>query len=100
MAKKSTNLNTNTVEADPKVLAAVDVAHKKTVAYVNQPVATSTQELSGARSRLVDSPIADHVQQVQTAAVTTALTGTQYAGLPVLSVAAPFSRSASFPAGR
>ena len=36
---------------------------------------------------------------MQTEAVTAALAGTQYATLPVLSIAAPFSRTAVFPQG-
>jgi 2',3'-cyclic-nucleotide 2'-phosphodiesterase/3'-nucleotidase len=73
--------------------------HDKTVAYVNQPVAQSTEELSAATSRYEDTAILDYIQQVQTETVTTALEGTPQAGLPVLSVAAPFSRTAVFPAG-
>ncbi|MFI5933133.1 bifunctional metallophosphatase/5'-nucleotidase [Actinoplanes sp. NPDC051494] len=98
-AKKSATLNTNTVTADAKVLAAVRSQHAKTVTYVNQVVATSTEELSAAESRYKDTPILDYINKVQTDTVTTALTGTPYASLPVLSIAAPFSRTAVFPQG-
>jgi len=98
-AKAATTLNTNTVEADPKVLAAVRSQHDKTVAYVNRVVARSTEELSAATSRYVDTPILDYINKVQTDTVAAALAGTSYAGLPVLSIAAPFSRTALFPAG-
>ncbi|MDR7321881.1 MULTISPECIES: bifunctional metallophosphatase/5'-nucleotidase [Catenuloplanes] len=91
----SVTLNTNTVEADPVVLAAVREQHRTTVAYVNQVVATSTEELSAAESRYRDTPIIDFINHVQTETVTAAL-GT---ALPVLSIAAPFSRTAVFPAG-
>ena len=57
-------------------------------------------ELSAAESRYKDTPILDFINHVQTEAVTAALAGTAYAGLPVLSIAAPFSRTAVFPAGR
>ncbi|MDG4810179.1 5'-nucleotidase C-terminal domain-containing protein [Micromonospora sp. WMMD1120] len=97
--KSATMLNTNTVVEDPKVLAAVRAQHTKTVAYVNQVVATSTVELSAAESRYRDTPILDFINHVQTAVVGAALTGTAYADLPVLSIAAPFSRTAVFPAG-
>ncbi|TCC00234.1 bifunctional metallophosphatase/5'-nucleotidase [Micromonospora zingiberis] len=97
--KGATLLNTNTVVEDPKVLAAVRKQHEKTVAYVNQVVARSTEELSAATSRYQDTPILDFINHVQTEAVTTALAGGEYADLPVLSIAAPFSRSAVFPAG-
>ncbi|MFF5227518.1 bifunctional metallophosphatase/5'-nucleotidase [Dactylosporangium sp. NPDC000521] len=94
-SKASTSLNTNTVEADPKVVAAVRAQHNKTVAYVNQVVATSTETLSAAESRYKDTPILDYINKVQTDTVVAAL-GT---ALPVLSIAAPFSRTAVFPAG-
>jgi 2',3'-cyclic-nucleotide 2'-phosphodiesterase/3'-nucleotidase len=99
-AKKATTLNTNTVEADPKVLAVVRSQHAKTVAYVNQVVATSTAELSAATSRYEDTPILDYINKVQTDTVVAAMAGTEYASLPVLSIAAPFSRTALFPAGQ
>ncbi|MEW2432543.1 5'-nucleotidase C-terminal domain-containing protein [Micromonospora sp. NPDC047644] len=97
--KAATMLNTNTVVEDPKVLAAVRAQHQKTVAYVNQVVARSTVELSAAQSRYKDTPILDFINHVQTEVVGAALAGTAYADLPVLSIAAPFSRTAVFPAG-
>lgn len=97
--KKSATLNTNTVAEDPKVLAAVRKQHVKTVTYVNQVVAQSTETLSAAESRYKDTPILDYINKVQTDTVTAALVSTEYATLPVLSIAAPFSRSAVFPAG-
>jgi 2',3'-cyclic-nucleotide 2'-phosphodiesterase/3'-nucleotidase len=98
--KKSDLLNTNTVSEDPAVLAAVRAQHAKTVAYVNQVVGTSTAELSAAQSRYLDTPILDFINRVQTDTVTAALAGTEYATLPVLSIAAPFSRTAVFPQGQ
>ncbi|KAB1137413.1 bifunctional metallophosphatase/5'-nucleotidase [Micromonospora sp. DT46] len=97
--KSAALLNTNTVVEDPKVLAAVRAQHQKTVAYVNQVVARSTVELSAAESRYRDTPILDFINHVQTEVVGEALAGTAYADLPVLSIAAPFSRTAVFPAG-
>ncbi|MFY1593882.1 bifunctional metallophosphatase/5'-nucleotidase [Micromonospora sp. WMMD737] len=97
--KAAALLNTNTVVEDPKVLAAVRAQHQKTVAYVNQVVARSTVELSAAESRYRDTPILDFINHVQTEVVGQALAGTAYADLPVLSIAAPFSRTAVFPAG-
>ncbi|RKN40690.1 bifunctional metallophosphatase/5'-nucleotidase [Micromonospora endolithica] len=97
--KRATTLNTNTVVEDPAVLAAVRGQHAKTVAYVNQVVARSTVELSAAESRYRDTPILDFINHVQTEVVRTALAGTGYGDLPVLSIAAPFSRTAVFPAG-
>jgi 2',3'-cyclic-nucleotide 2'-phosphodiesterase/3'-nucleotidase len=99
LSKKSATLNTNTVTEDPDVLRVVRRQHEKTVAYVNQVVAQSVVELSAAESRFKDTPILDFINQVQTETVTAALAGTEYAGLPVLSIAAPFSRTAVFPQG-
>ncbi len=98
--KRATTLNTNTVPEDPRVLAAVRAQHATTVAYVNQVVATSVTDLSAAESRYRDTPILDFINHVQTETVTAALAGTEHAALPVLSIAAPFSRTALFPAGQ
>ncbi|MET8367921.1 5'-nucleotidase C-terminal domain-containing protein [Micromonospora sp. NPDC005194] len=97
--KAATMLNTNTVSEDPKVLAAVRAQHQKTIAYVNQVVAQATVEMSTVESRYKDTPILDFINHVQAETVTKALAGTQYASLPVLSQASPFSRTAVFPAG-
>ncbi|TDC41170.1 5'-nucleotidase C-terminal domain-containing protein [Micromonospora sp. KC213] len=99
VAKRASMLNTNTVVEDPAVLAAVRGQHAKTVDYVNTVVAQSSQELSAAASRYRDTPILDFINHVQTEVVTKALAGTAYASLPVLSIAAPFSRTAIFPQG-
>lgn len=81
------------------VVAATDAAHQATVKYVNQVVAQSTEELPATKSRYEDTAILDYIQMVQTKTVADALKGTQYEGLPVLSIAAPFSRDAVFPKG-
>jgi 2',3'-cyclic-nucleotide 2'-phosphodiesterase/3'-nucleotidase len=99
VSKGATMLNTNTVVEDPAVLAAVRGQHTKTVDYVNKVVAQSSVELSAAESRYKDTPILDFINHVQTEVVGKALAGTAYAGLPVLSIAAPFSRTAVFPQG-
>ena len=54
--------------------------------------------MSAARAPVEDVPIIDFVNYVQADAVKQGLTGAD-AALPVLSIAAPFNRSASFPAG-
>ncbi|MEH0846103.1 5'-nucleotidase C-terminal domain-containing protein [Micromonospora sp. CPCC 205711] len=99
VTKGATMLNTNTVVEDPAVLAAVRGQHSKTVDYVNTVVAQSSEELSAAESRYKDTPILDFINHVQTEVVTKALASTSYATLPVLSIAAPFSRTAVFPQG-
>lgn len=90
-------LNSNTVHADPDVLAAVQEQHEIVVSYVNSVIGSSTQELLAARAVVEDTPIIDFVNYVQADAVKAGLTGDD-AALPVLSIAAPFNRSASFPA--
>ncbi|TYP87607.1 bifunctional metallophosphatase/5'-nucleotidase [Blastococcus xanthinilyticus] len=92
-------LSTAGVPESPEVLAATAEAHATTVEYVNQVVATSAEELSARTSRYEDTAILDFIQDVQTDTVDAALEGTDRADLPVLSIAAPFSRDAVFPAG-
>ena len=73
--------------------------HEKVVAYVNSPIGTSAQAMSAARAPVEDVPIIDFVNYVQADAVKQGLTGAD-ASLPVLSIAAPFNRQASFPPGQ
>ncbi|WP_214104534.1 bifunctional metallophosphatase/5'-nucleotidase [Acrocarpospora catenulata] len=97
--KSSTTLNTNTVAEDPKIVKLMKEQHDKTVAYVNQVIAQSKEQLSATESPYKDTPILDYIQKVQTDVVSQAIAGTADASLPVLSIAAPFSRTAVFPAG-
>ncbi|WP_449060921.1 bifunctional metallophosphatase/5'-nucleotidase [Planomonospora algeriensis] len=97
--KSSTLLNTNAVAEDPKIVALMKEQHDTTVKYVNTVVAQSREQLSAAESPYKDTPILDYIQKVQTETVAKALEGTADAALPVLSISAPFSRSAVFPAG-
>ena len=92
-------LNSNTVSGDEAVLAAVREQHGTVVNYVNSPIGTSAVALSAARAVVEDVPIIDFVQHVQADAVKAGLTGADTA-LPVLSIAAPFNRQASFPVGQ
>lgn len=93
-------LNTNTVEQDPEITNLLEDEHRKVVAYVNQVVGTSLAAMSAAEAPYKDTPIIDFINLVQAETVKTALAGTQYASLPVLSQAACFSRTASIPAGQ
>jgi 2',3'-cyclic-nucleotide 2'-phosphodiesterase/3'-nucleotidase len=95
----ATAIRTKDYPESAKILDLVAAQHRTTVDYVNQVVATSTQELSAATSRYEDTPIIDFIQQVQTDTVAAALESTPYGDLPLLSIAAPFSRTAVFPAG-
>jgi 2',3'-cyclic-nucleotide 2'-phosphodiesterase / 3'-nucleotidase len=92
----STTKNTNTVPEDPRIVSLLTAQHDKTVAYVNQPVAQSTTQMPATESRYKDTAILDYIQAVQTSVVSSAVGGDR----PVLSIAAPFSRTAVFPAGQ
>src|SRR6478672_2146262 len=91
-------LNSNTAAEDPKVAAAVRRQHDTVVSYVNAVVGESKEEMSAARAVVEDVPIIDFVNYVQADAVKAGL-APETAALPVLSIAAPFNRAASFPAG-
>lgn len=97
---KSLTVNTNTVADDPAIVRVVQAQHEAVVAYVNTPVATSTEVLSAAESCWKDTAILDYVHHVQTDTVVKAVAGTPEASLPVISLAAPFNRAATFPAGQ
>ncbi len=94
----STTLPTNTADADPDVAAAVQEQHDTVIEYVNSVVGTSTVAMSAARAVVEDTPIIDFINYVQALTVKAALTGSD-ADLPMLSIAAPFNRGASFPQG-
>jgi 2',3'-cyclic-nucleotide 2'-phosphodiesterase/3'-nucleotidase len=70
------------------------------VDYVNTPVARSVTALPAATSRYEDTAIIDFINQVQTETVESGLEGTPSAGIPVVSQASPFSRTALFPEGQ
>ncbi|MDR2998740.1 MAG: 5'-nucleotidase C-terminal domain-containing protein [Microbacterium sp.] len=99
VSKKATNLLTSTVEDDPALVAVVKAQHDTVVGYVNKVVATSTEELSAAESCWKDTAILDYVNKVQVDTVAKAIAGTAEAALPIISIAAPFNRAATFPAG-
>ena len=98
VASGSQLLNSNTAVEDPRVAAAVRDQHDVVIGYVNSVIGTSSDALSAARAVVEDVPIIDFVNYVQADAVKAGLTGAD-AALPVLSIAAPFNRQASFPAG-
>ena len=95
----STNINTKDAKEDPAILKLLKPEHDTVVNWVNTPIGTSTQAMDSSESRYKDTPIIDLINQVQTDAVKTALAGTSESKLPVVSIAAPFSRTSSFPSG-
>ncbi|MCQ1957386.1 5'-nucleotidase C-terminal domain-containing protein [Arthrobacter sp. zg-Y826] len=92
-------LNANTVEADPVVSKLVAEQHQRVIDYVNTPVGNATESMPAEESRYRDTAVMDFVNFVQAQAVDRALDGGPNADLPVLSLAAPFSRTAEIPAG-
>ncbi|MFA1537946.1 5'-nucleotidase C-terminal domain-containing protein [Actinomadura monticuli] len=98
--KSATTVNTNTVQDDPHLVTLVKKQHDAVITYVNKEVATSTEEMSAAESCWKDTAILDYIHLVQIETVKDAIAGTGQASLPVVSIAAPFSRAATFPAGK
>ncbi|WP_217544427.1 bifunctional UDP-sugar hydrolase/5'-nucleotidase [Streptomyces sp. GbtcB6] len=93
-------LNSNTVADDPKITRLLTDEHAKVVAYVNQVVGTATETLTTVDARYQDAPIIDLITKVQEDVVKAALAGTEYASLPVIAQASPFSRTSEIPAGK
>jgi len=98
-ASSATTLNANTVPEDAEIAALVRPAHEKVLTYVNGVIGTCTQAMSASTSRYEDTAAMDFINLVQGQAVKEALAGTPHAGLPVLSIAAPFNKGAAIPAG-
>jgi 2',3'-cyclic-nucleotide 2'-phosphodiesterase/3'-nucleotidase len=95
----ATTINTNAYPEDPRILALLKPQHDTVVQWVNTPIGNSVEAMDSSESRYRDTPIIDLINQAQTDAVKAALAGTPEESLPVVSIAAPFSRTASFPAG-
>ncbi|MEU7133777.1 5'-nucleotidase C-terminal domain-containing protein [Streptomyces sp. NPDC046261] len=93
-------LNSNAVAEDRKITGLLSDEHRKVVAYVNQVIGTSSAAMSAAEASYKDTPIIDFINHVQAETVRSALAGTAYAALPVLSQASCFSRTAAVPAGK
>ncbi len=94
----STTLNSNTVEEDPRITGLLKADHDLVVKYVNTAIGTCTQDMSTAEACWKDVPALDFIHQVQMEAVKSGLSASD-AALPLISVAACFSRTADIPAG-
>ena len=92
-------LDAKTVDADPAVVSAVQAGHQATVKYVNQVIGTSTAPLSTATACWGDSAAIDAINYVQASTIKAELANGPAAGLPVLSIAAAFSRAVDVKAG-
>ncbi|MET9495310.1 5'-nucleotidase C-terminal domain-containing protein [Streptomyces sp. NPDC006552] len=96
---RSKLLDSASVADDPKITKLLADEHALVVKYVNQVVGQATTTLTTVDARYKDAPIIDLINKVQADVVTEALKSTQYASLPVLSQASPFSRTSEIPAG-
>jgi 2',3'-cyclic-nucleotide 2'-phosphodiesterase/3'-nucleotidase len=96
---KATVRDSKTVADDPKITKLLKDDHDIVVEYVNQVVGTATARLTTVDARYKDAPIIDLITRVQEDVVKAALAGTEYASLPVISQASPFSRTSEIPAG-
>ena len=92
-------LDAKTVDADPAVVRAVQAGHEATVKYVNEVIGTSTAPLSTATACWEDSAAIDAINYVQASTIKAELANGPAAGLPVLSIAAAFSRAVDVKAG-
>ncbi|MCB5282144.1 MULTISPECIES: 5'-nucleotidase C-terminal domain-containing protein [unclassified Arthrobacter] len=92
-------LDAKTVDADPAVVRAIQAGHEATVKYVNEVIGTSTAPLNTATACWEDSAAIDAINYVQASTIKAELAGGPSAGLPVLSIAAAFSRSVDVKAG-
>ncbi|MGW3159396.1 bifunctional metallophosphatase/5'-nucleotidase [Streptomyces sp. NPDC001089] len=95
---RAQTLNSDAVAEDAEITRLLTADHELVVKYVNTPVGTCTADLSAAEACWKDVPVMDFIHQVQMAAVATGLS-TADAALPLISVAAPFSRTADIPRG-
>ncbi|MGI5374647.1 bifunctional metallophosphatase/5'-nucleotidase [Streptomyces sp. CA-251387] len=96
---KATVRDSKTVADDPRITKLLKDDHDIVVEYVNQVVGTATETLTTVEARYKDAPIIDLITKVQEDVVKAALASTQYASLPVIAQASPFSRTSEIPAG-
>jgi 2',3'-cyclic-nucleotide 2'-phosphodiesterase/3'-nucleotidase len=96
----SSVLNSNTVAEDPHVMKLLTADHDKVVRYAASVVGSCTEAMSCGTARYEDTAALDFINLVQAQGVRRAIAGTPQAGLPMLSVAAPFNREAAIPAGQ
>ena len=77
-------------DVDQAIVDAVKEAHDGTIAYVRQPVGTTTADIHSYFSQVQDDPSIQIVTNAQTAYVKAKLKGTANENIPVLSAGAPF----------
>lgn len=100
-SKKPTAVAVNAADyaQDPAIEGVIAPWHDQTLAWVSQVVAQATETMSAATSVHEDTAIVDFISRVQTDEVKRAFAGTDREDLPIVSAAAPFSRTAVFNEG-
>ena len=78
------------VESDQAVLDSVEDVHDATLAYVRRAVGKTSAPLHSYFALVADDPSVQIVSKAQSWYVSEMLQGTEFAGLPLLSAAAPF----------
>jgi len=96
---KASLRDSKSVPDDPRITRLLKADHDLVVEYVNQVVGSATETLTTVDARYKDAPIIDLITKVQEDVVREAMAGTEYAALPVISQASPFSRTSEIPAG-
>lgn len=78
------------VESDAAVLAAVETSHQETLDYIRRAVGETAAPLHSYFALVADDPSVQIVNIAQTWYLEQMAPGTEMAGLPILSAAAPF----------
>lgn len=78
------------VEDQPEVLAAIQMEHEETLAYVRRAVGKTAAPLHSYFALVADDPSVQIVSQAQLWYIEQMMKNTEHEGLPILSAAAPF----------
>jgi 2',3'-cyclic-nucleotide 2'-phosphodiesterase / 3'-nucleotidase len=97
MERSSETLPVTGVAEHAEIVSLLAEPHQRTVDYVNSVIGTSLVAMSLSEARYRDVAALDFINFVQTEAVKVGLAGTPAESLPVLSIAAPFNRTAGIP---
>lgn len=95
----SSNADATAVAEDPRIVSLAQPYHDTVLKYVNTEIGNSSERMTTERSRFEDTPALDLINEVQTEAVRNVLAGGPHATKPILSIAAPFTRTAVIPQG-
>ncbi len=90
----------NSVEDDPEIVNLIKDEHEATVNWVNSQVGYAQIEMKNYESRYRDTPALDWINAVQADVVREGIQDKpELADIPVISIAAPFSRTGGIPQG-